>query len=749
MNTIRALPIRMPPIEGEALDSWLEALAHRTHTAFGDLLTAVGLNSEPRSGNSTWIVQLKSDEVAGIRAATGVDRGALEKMTLAHYSGRAVRIDSDAGTPTRNFPWGRVSGSRFCPMCLQQTGGRWQLAWRLGWTFACTVHRCLLADSCPRCGAVQRRRPHVGDIVPEVGHCAHPASNATGRSPARCNGELSATPVTEFNPDHPVLHAQRLVNAIIDCGTATYGVYRVMPQPRINALSDIRAVAGRALAYATAQDLQVVIPKDLLVAYREPSRRKELRSGVARTDAKPGLAAPGRAAAAAVGVIAALRALDSSDITSAGEALRWVVTSSRERGFAVNATNVGWGKETSPVLAGAQLAALGPMLKPSDQLRYRIGSPLPSRPAPGVTSAAALARRLPSMLWPGVALPFSIPNCRQRQLRPALSVALLLVNSRLTLDEATRLLDRPIQGHAVSRVLQILEKHDQWHSIRTALIRVAEYLAGREAPIDYRRRRRLDYTTLLPDDVWSQICRDTATPGPRVIRARIARCFIFERLSGLPARDAPAGIDDNAFRTKVADFPAYLTPELARALDDHAREFLANHGIDREAVLWRPPIGMFDGLDLPGPAPDAVDPTELHRIMAGDGATLGAAATLVGTSLDTVRYVLEIHPTPRPAPQPGRQVAPNHNQAYCTAKTALPHDRLTDLYHHQRMSLRDIAGTVGVSRQTIGRLARDYGIALREPGRPSAQQSGPGGLHGQSSGGDRHLGSAGTNRLQN
>jgi hypothetical protein len=44
MNTVRTLPIRVDPIDGEAIDSWLEATARRTHTAFGDLLTAVGLS---------------------------------------------------------------------------------------------------------------------------------------------------------------------------------------------------------------------------------------------------------------------------------------------------------------------------------------------------------------------------------------------------------------------------------------------------------------------------------------------------------------------------------------------------------------------------------------------------------------------------------------------------------------------------------------------------------------------------------
>lgn len=36
---VRTLPIRVAPIDGEALDSWFEAITHRTHTGFADLLS--------------------------------------------------------------------------------------------------------------------------------------------------------------------------------------------------------------------------------------------------------------------------------------------------------------------------------------------------------------------------------------------------------------------------------------------------------------------------------------------------------------------------------------------------------------------------------------------------------------------------------------------------------------------------------------------------------------------------------------
>ncbi|MDQ1245715.1 MAG: hypothetical protein QG597_82 [Actinomycetota bacterium] len=720
MTPVRTLPIRLPPISGEALDSWLEAMAYRNATAFGDLLTAVGLKPYHGTATTGWIVTLSTAEAATIAAATGLTGQALDTMTLAHYAGRALTIDRQTRTLSRAFPWGGARGSRYCPTCLKETGGRWQLSWRLGWTFACAEHHCLLADACPDCGAVQRRRTHIGDLIPHPGYCAHPAAEATGRSPARCDSDLTDTDVEVFDPDHPAIRAQRIVNAILNTETITLGVYRAMPQPRITALADIRAIAGRALAYATTEDLNAVVPTDLLAAYHHASRHEDSRAGIARTDTKPGLAAPAQAATAAVGVVAALNALDRNDIDDAGEALRWMVTTSRQRGLQVTATNIGWAKNTSAVLTGVQLAALGTVLKPSDQLRYRIGSALPGYPSKtNSASASGTHHHVPSMLWPEWSLRLSIPNCHPSQLRAALSAALLLVNSRRTLADAVRLIDSPVEGHAVSRILQLLEKHNQWPSIRTALIRVADYLDANDVPIDYQRRRCADYAMLLPDKAWAQICRDTATPGPRSARARIARCFLFERLSGQPASASPWALDDSAFRTKTADFPRHLTPELAHALNEHAQAFLADQGIDDEPVTWQPPAGVLDGLDLPGTDPAAVDVAELHRVMAGAGITFGTAAARFHTSLDTLRYLLEIHPAPRADPEPGAPLPTPYNRAYANAKAALPRERLADLYERERMSLRDIAATVDVSRQTIASLARDYGLPLRESGRPA------------------------------
>lgn len=55
MTQIRTLPIRVYPLAGEALDSWLAAIAYRTHTTWADILTA--LQSTPSDSTNHSAVQ--------------------------------------------------------------------------------------------------------------------------------------------------------------------------------------------------------------------------------------------------------------------------------------------------------------------------------------------------------------------------------------------------------------------------------------------------------------------------------------------------------------------------------------------------------------------------------------------------------------------------------------------------------------------------------------------------------------------
>lgn len=77
---VRTLPIRVDPLPEGSLDSWLEALARRRATAWGDTLSAVGLTdpigeatNDPRR-RPCWL-GLTSRHINRLGQATGIAPG--------------------------------------------------------------------------------------------------------------------------------------------------------------------------------------------------------------------------------------------------------------------------------------------------------------------------------------------------------------------------------------------------------------------------------------------------------------------------------------------------------------------------------------------------------------------------------------------------------------------------------------------------------------------------------------------------
>lgn len=697
--TQRRIPIHLAPIEGEALDSWLEALARRTHTSWGDLITAVGLGESPTTRwLPPWVVDLTSVQREAIHQATGVGLDTIERMTLSHYEGRALAVAPSRDRLDNTFPWGPRVGSRYCPQCLGESNGRWQLAWRLSWTFACLEHGSLLVDRCPVCRTHSRVGTRPADLIPAQGRCEAPAQAGLTKL-SRCGADLTTAPAHHFPDDDPVLMAQRWVDQLIAGRSVQAGLLANSRGDGREVLHAMRTIAVRVLSYVTPAELETIIPAELLRAYQRG--HPALPTAEKRSTAKEvSLMSPRSAALTAVGVLAALHCLDRPDVQSAGEATRWLLESMRAKGARPSTTRVPWSKGiTTPV----QLAALGPSLKPSEQLKYRTATAWPSIPTH--SEAGQIARSIPTSLWQNWSLPLSMPGCHQRQLRPALSVALLLVGAPIALDIGVRILRSPVDDHGVSRVLQLLQKRTDWLQISRGLDLLAEHLLATEVPIDYQRRRRLDYSTLLPDSAWLRVCRETDTAAQGMAGATVARFYLQERLLGSHVQNDAI---TPALRTKIADFPYYLTPELSDALDGHAVEFLASQGVHGEPVHYHLSTRCVRGLQWPGTSPDSADIEALHRHVR-DGVALGHAARMAGVELEVARYLLTCYPTPTRAT--------GECGAYYRAKHAYPRQRFIDDYQIQRRSLRDLAHDAGVSRQTMARLAGDYKIDLRDVGR--------------------------------
>lgn len=691
---------------GEALDSWLEAISYRHRIPWADLNAA--LSGAITSRHHYWVRRLTEAQLAAISTATGIDPAAVRACTLAGYREIADELNPTRDSVLQSTPGGRLSGSRFCPHCLATTSGRWKLAWRLPWTFACVQHHCLLATLCPTCGRIQRLSSPASALVPHPGHCANIAIASSGDTPVRCDANLTETPVLRFDRQHPVVCAQKTIDRLLVSGIAAFGIYRRHQRPAAPVLADIRALGYRFLHDLSPDELDIDLLAGLVSEYR-----------ALLTTPKPGRSGrrgkPAHAVTVAIGVTAALDILKRPSIDSAAAALRALPDSTRRRLAMTWARRT---EQTSAVLRAVYLTALEPDMGTCDQLRYRLGTPLPHKPVSDATRIAHMSRSLPSAFWPEWSIRLGGRHCSQHLLRPSLSIAVMLVGAELTVQDATAVLGDPLQGFSASQTLWRLQHCGHWPHIRMALIRLADYLNTHDPLIDYERRRHLDYRNLLPAEQWRRIYRATHS---HPAGGWIARGYLLERLRGTPRTDT-AVPDTRTGRSRALNrFPARLTPELQAALLHHGRDFLAAHGIDDEPVQWQPPTHLLRGLKLPGRSFDAIDINHLHDLVRRDEMTLQAAARSIDIPLDVVRLLLEERPAPA-APRRRRRTTVTvqpPGPAYQRAAHALPRERFVELYDVERRSLRDIAAMVGVCRHTIAELARDYGITLRPPVTPT------------------------------
>ncbi|MBT2506942.1 TniQ family protein [Streptomyces sp. ISL-98] len=125
----------------------------------------------------------------GLRQRTGLRPGQIERTLFSFYEPTVLPwLAPASGRSWRaTDPWLR-DHSAACPLCVQASGGRWLLSWRLKWTFLCADHLMYLVDRCPRCHTrLYWRRESTGPARRPPWRPASrqstPAWRATRRSP--------------------------------------------------------------------------------------------------------------------------------------------------------------------------------------------------------------------------------------------------------------------------------------------------------------------------------------------------------------------------------------------------------------------------------------------------------------------------------------------------------------------------------------------------------------------------------------
>jgi hypothetical protein len=172
-------------------------------------------------------------------------------------------------------------------------------------------------------------------------------------------------------------------------------------------------------------------------------------------------------------------------------------------------------------------------------------------------------------------------------MRSALSIATLLVGSSVRAVEAGDILGEAASANALNQRLWMLCGSQQWPSICAGLIRLSDYLNRYGGPIDYGRRRALNFSSLLGGGDWEMVCCEAGLNRGHSAVATWARKSLVERISGGPATLALLSGSTSSVNLSAVD-PAVLSA-LDGPLEDYAQRFLLRLGVD-EPVEWSPPL---------------------------------------------------------------------------------------------------------------------------------------------------------------
>ncbi|MEW2274186.1 TniQ family protein [Streptomyces griseofuscus] len=686
------LPLNCQPIDGEGLDSWLQAYARLVHTDLIDLLHHLQVSTAGRPVR-TLVTQL--DDQTAVRIAGGLNTtpAAVHRMTLARFDGICLRFNS-AGTGLRRPPaWRRLSGSRYCPQCLEDTSGRWLLEWRLPWSFACTTHNCLLQDTCPRCSArpssYAPRSRHV-----EPGHCANKAYDRSDADIV-CGYDLTKALVTPIPETGALLAAQRHLRDIL----------LAEPAPAPNArthLGELFAVARKTLNALDAAGTAAT-PQIRAVIEETGAPLQPYHHATAET-----------AWHVAVGTAVAHRLLTGGDVvTTTNDAdLRWIASINTQNAFAAYAKEINrsW-KDCPEHVTAYAYASVDAKLRPFDRLRYATTAPKPTVGRLDDDRAQLRAKHIPSHFWPSWTLRLLSGRIKQaRTARSELSGYLLRVGTNVSTRHAAKFLGYKLARNAEDLRWDWVDSEHLTDALST-LTQLALALDREGSPIDYSRRRRI-FTKNPPAidaQAFRQICRRHGW-GHSSLRLLNLNRLLFELLTGTHPRGAPYPLnfeypDSNHQAAKWHELRSRLPVQLSELLRDQAEKHLAAHRI-KEPVHWEPPRHWVTDVTYPGIEPEDVDADHYRRLV-----TQGATPAQMRQELDLEGEQLVLYGQLLGTQSKTIYTNPDHEWSRITP------DRLRELYIEQGLTLEAMAKATGCGKQALREELIEAGIELRPAGR--------------------------------
>lgn len=689
---LRTVPLGAAILEGESIDSWIEALGRRHGVSTRQMLTVLGM-APPPDYTQRLVYGIAPDRLRRIEQAAGLPPGRLDAAV-----GDQISVVSPLGS----------RGSRFCPPCLAESHGRWPLAWRLNWTIACPRHRVLIHDVCPSCHTPARRTLTGGNAPLPAASCAR----AVRYKRQRCGADLTTAPCVPVGAE--ILEVQHWIDQL---------------------LTDLRATASHTPTQpATDHPARAFTDLPILVSWLVRHQHQELHTAAANIHPNPHalIEHPGHStsynpnlyrrldSALTAVVLARLKTMLGPNDTGAITALRQhrAAGASPHRTAPPGLPTPRWNSLVG-VFPNRYLRAIDEELTSTERLRMKTPTPAAERPRDHDRKPRQRVRMIPQTLWPDwSARLLPVAGIAPHQLRAVISVCLLIPGqpTRDSTSLAASLGARinPTAISAVFHAFATLPEGSSLTAVLTLLCRIATHLDEVGSPIDYQRRReQIPAETISWQDWHDLACSARAHPGDRACTGRHlhAQRHLHQLLCGTDLDNPrhPLSFRTPGERSGHLEFVASMTPRLRRALREHATSLLVSLGIN-EPLSWSPPAELAEGLALPGIDTDTLDMSTIRRLVVDQQRPLGEVAARLGVHLEHIRIAIER--LDRPERRWSKSAAPTVWRRNQQATRLLTRDFFEREYVQRGQRLADIAETTGFGRHIIARHAKKAGITL-------------------------------------
>lgn len=673
MTALLPLPLRTPIHAGESLDSWIDALARRSQISPREVLRAFGIDY-PALTVAQLLDHTSAVRLRHIEVATGLPPHRLDTAIEAALAG---------AKPLRS------RGTRYCPACLGESGGRWRLIWRAKWAVACLRHQALLHEACPSCDTIPRRGLISASRERPASRCEHILDKHTQ---ARCRTDLAATALVSAAA--PAIEAQTWVEALLE---------------EIHGPAD-----GHAREILT--DLHAICA--WLLRNDEPSLSETAdQINPARAGSRAVMDSSGGDPALTAAMLIRAKTILGADDDAARDAICQIValSGSGKRIPPPRMNNPVWYSATTRRFQNRYLRAVDTDLPPTERLRLR--TTLPNAALPG-DHTPERARMIPQLIWPDWAGRLLPSEGHWADLhRGAMSAALLIPgHPQRNQSEEINSFNARVSRASISVPLR---GHDQ---VIRALARLADYLDEHGSPIDYQRRRELIAAETIDRETWWELaCSVDAHPGDEHTgqRLRNANRYLNQLLTGADLADprhrlAFAGSDD---RNHHLRFILAMTLPLRHALRDHAASVLDRLNID-EPLTWSPPASLAEGLALPGIDIDELDTDKVEQLVLVEHRRLVDVADILGVHIEHIRFALERLDRPQRAWPKHSPPAVRRREQH--AEALLTREFFESEHIEARRSLKELSAATGFGIGELSRHARRCGVKVRV-GNPPAR----------------------------